>query len=265
MNALIRNSAAVLGTLAILALAQPALGQTFKGKLDATTKQQNHKIKMEAGKIYQIDMTSADTKALDPFLILNDPLGKKVAFNDDISPDNLNSRIVYSPQMPGEYTIVATSFGGGGSGDYEVKVTPLVKAGKAQVEKGEVTNNSKVFKDKIAYQPYKVKFEAGKLYQIDQVSKDIDAFLIIVKAGTQDIVAADDDSGGDLNARVIFSPPATGDYEVLAGSLKSGLRNNTGAFTLTIQPLAPAAGGANPAPGGARESASGRDNNRPER
>jgi hypothetical protein len=53
-------------------------------------------------------------------LLLN---GQEVAHNDDISPSNRNSRIIYTPTVPGVYTIRVTTFGSGlKSGPYTVQV-----------------------------------------------------------------------------------------------------------------------------------------------
>jgi hypothetical protein len=45
------------------------------------------------------------------------------------------------------------------------------------------------------------------------------------------IVASDDDSGGDYNARIIFQVRRAGDYRIIATTL----RRATGPFTLTVR------------------------------
>jgi len=64
-----------------------------------------HEFKMQAGKIYVIDLSS---KNFDAFLRLEDPDGKQVAINDDVEPGNLDSRIVYKAPKDGTYKIIAT-------------------------------------------------------------------------------------------------------------------------------------------------------------
>ncbi len=78
---------------------------TFKGTLTAKEGQQVHELKMLAGKTYVIDMSSPQ---FDTYLRLEDDKGKVVAENDDISPTNLNSRIVFTAPKDGAYRIVAT-------------------------------------------------------------------------------------------------------------------------------------------------------------
>jgi thiol-disulfide isomerase/thioredoxin len=79
-----------------------------------------YKIKLSEGKAYRIDLTSKD---FDAFLRLEDPKGKEVAFNDDVGPGNLNSRIVYLATKSGEYSIIATSFDGK-TGAFKLEVMP---------------------------------------------------------------------------------------------------------------------------------------------
>jgi thiol-disulfide isomerase/thioredoxin len=100
---------------------------TIKGKLspddpkDKVVTRSPHKsypYKMAKGSVYIIDMTSDD---FDTYLRLENPAGKQVAFNDDVAPGNLNSRIVYKAAEAGEHKIIATSFDAK-SGEFTLKV-----------------------------------------------------------------------------------------------------------------------------------------------
>ena len=84
--------------------------------------QQSHDQKLEAGQEYVIDMSS---KAFDTYLKLLDPKGNLVAENDDIAPNNLNSRIIVMPKETGTFRIVATSCEPRGRGAYTVTITTL--------------------------------------------------------------------------------------------------------------------------------------------
>jgi thiol-disulfide isomerase/thioredoxin len=64
-----------------------------------------YEFKMEAGKIYVIDLSSKD---FDAVLRLENPDGKQVAINDDAEPGTLDSRIVYKAPKDGTYKIIAT-------------------------------------------------------------------------------------------------------------------------------------------------------------
>jgi hypothetical protein len=48
-------------------------------------------------------------------------------------------------------------------------------------------------------------------------------------------VREDDDSGGGLNARITFLAPATGTYEIVAGSSTYFIGRGQGEFTLTVR------------------------------
>src|SRR5579859_6858425 len=66
---------------------------TDKDEKDSKLKNSHRKayaIKLTEGKAYRIDLNSKD---FDTFLRLEDASGKEVALNDDVAPDNLNSRI----------------------------------------------------------------------------------------------------------------------------------------------------------------------------
>jgi hypothetical protein len=97
-------------------------GLDLKGNLVAN-KAPNfaYNVKFAVGKTYVIDMVSPDQKALDPYLMLFDPSGKKVAEDDD-GGAGLNARIVHRAEASGYYRIVCTSFEKSGAGPYTLTV-----------------------------------------------------------------------------------------------------------------------------------------------
>ena len=79
---------------------------------------------------------------------------------------------------------------------------------------------------------YQVEFQAGKTYQIDMKGRDskkLDPYLTLLDA-EGNILAEDDDSGGDLNARIFHEARETTIYQVVASSFVKG----TGPFSLDI-------------------------------
>jgi tetratricopeptide (TPR) repeat protein/serine/threonine protein kinase len=90
-----------------------------KGTLSAKQREQAHPVQMSAGKTYVIDMES---QQFDTYLRLEDANGKVLAENDDISPTDQNSRIVFTASTDGAYRIVATSFQQRGAGTYTITV-----------------------------------------------------------------------------------------------------------------------------------------------
>jgi hypothetical protein len=81
---------------------------------------------------------------------------------------------------------------------------------------------------RLAAKVYPVRLQGGAKYRIEMVSNDLDAFLAVQdSAGKQ--LAFDDDGGGNLNAKLVFTPPADGTYKVCAASFRL-----VGQFTLTV-------------------------------
>ncbi|HMF16251.1 MAG TPA: hypothetical protein VKE98_03550, partial [Gemmataceae bacterium] len=100
--------------------ARAAFSQTeHKGQLSDKECEQSYPLKMTAGRTYMIDMSSAQ---FDTYLRLDDGKGKVLAENDDISPQNLNSRIIFNCKEDGNYRIVATSFQQVGRGAYVLTI-----------------------------------------------------------------------------------------------------------------------------------------------
>jgi tetratricopeptide (TPR) repeat protein len=95
-------------------------GLLLKGRLDAKTTRLIYQVKFVAGITYVIDMISADEKALDPYLVLFDATGKKLAEDDD-SGGGLNARIVFRAGQDGILRVHATSFNLG-RGDFTLTV-----------------------------------------------------------------------------------------------------------------------------------------------
>ena len=82
-----------------------------------------------AGEVYQFvlrGLSTGDGTLPDPYLVLNSGSGA-VASNDNISPDDVNARIIYTvpANQGGEYTIVASSLIGGGMGSYTLTLSEV--------------------------------------------------------------------------------------------------------------------------------------------
>ena len=92
----------------------------YSGTLSAKQTKRMHIIKLSAGKIYSMDLTSTQ---FDTYLILQDAQGNVLKEHDDLLPgQNLNSRIGFTPKQNGTYRLVATSFQGRGRGTYQLIV-----------------------------------------------------------------------------------------------------------------------------------------------
>jgi hypothetical protein len=132
--------------------------------------------------------------------------------------------------------VTAFFFGSSGLGAEEKdKIIPLeLKDGQARVTakltKEDPQDTSSMGRG-TPCKVYSVELKAGKEYQIDMVSKEFDAYLRLeTPEGKQ--VAADDDSGGALNARIIFLPVKDGKYRVITTTFANP---SVGEFTLTVR------------------------------
>jgi hypothetical protein len=77
---------------------------------------------------------------------------------------------------------------------------------------------------------YTIKLQKDKTYIIDLVSKDFDAYLrLLDKGGNQ--LAEDDDSGGDLNSRIIHSATKDEDHQIVVTTFNG----EVGKFNLTVR------------------------------
>ena len=82
---------------------------------------------------------------------------------------------------------------------------------------------------------YSFKMTAATTYQIDMVRTGVnfmDPYLRIEDDNGKEL-ARDDDSGGNLNARIIFACPANGTFHIIATAL--GPPQGAATYTLTVQ------------------------------
>ena len=215
-----------------LAINDELINADLKDKVRKDSLCKTYTYKMTAGKTYLIDMKSRD---FDSFLRLEDPDGTQVAEDDD-SGGKLDARIVYRAAKTGEYTVCATSVRES-MGKFTLTVKEFIIPSVAlKLQKGQATHQGNLAKTDFRYRGqkphtlYTIELEAGKTYQIDQVSKAFDAYLYLEDPDGV-IVGEDDDSGGNLNARIIHKAAKTGKYQIIASTFDGG----TGAFTLTVR------------------------------
>jgi hypothetical protein len=83
---------------------------------------------------------------------------------------------------------------------------------------------------------HRVRLEGGLRYAISATSPDFDPYLRLLPAGTEQVVAEDDDSGGGVTPRVSFTPPTSGDYVVRVTGAMPGAAGN---YALSVTPQGP--------------------------
>ncbi|WP_236146365.1 trypsin-like peptidase domain-containing protein [Leptolyngbya iicbica] len=87
---------------------------------------------------------------------------------------------------------------------------------------GQLNTDSDVLADGSFFDAYVFAGQRGQRIEIEMVSQDLDAYLIVLSEDSDSLYLEDDDSAGDLNARVMATLPADGDYIILANSFGRG-------------------------------------------
>ena len=80
------------------------------------------------------------------------------------------------------------------------------------------------------FKTHEVKLMAGTTYRIELDSSQFDAYLIL-EDGKGTKLAEDDDSGGNTDAKIVFTPNADGVYRVIATTCDV---DQKGSYTLTV-------------------------------
>lgn len=191
-------------------------------------------VKLHKDKTYIIDLVSKD---FDAFLRLLDKNGKELAEDDDGGGD-LNARVIYSPTESADHEIVAATFDGQ-VGKFSLKVREFKL--KAEAKPREVGKDGVNVTNNINQQDvsdigklgklFSVSLKKGQTYTIDLQSGDLDSYLYLFDSKSK-LLAQDDDSGGDLNSRIVFQAPQDGVFHILATSL---IGDETGEFTLKVR------------------------------
>lgn len=108
---------------------------------------------------------------------------------------------------------------------------PTVIALNGSPIQGQLDNRSNVLPDGSYYNPYRFEGQAGQRVTIDMISRDLDAYLILLSADRDDFFVQDDDSGDGLNARISVQLPYTGTYLIFANAYAEG---ETGRYQLRL-------------------------------
>jgi S1-C subfamily serine protease len=99
---------------------------------------------------------------------------------------------------------------------------------------GQLGDTSNVLPDGSFFNGYVFEGQAGQQVAIDMVSREIDPYVILISLEDEGFYIEDDDSGGNLNARLVTTLPVTGRYVILANSYAEGERGN---YELSLSPL----------------------------
>jgi len=108
------------------------------------------------------------------------------------------------------------------------KPEPINETHAGALEAGDPTHPD----DGSLYDEYSFKSAEGYTITINMTSTAFDSYLHLRGPDGSDLQQNDDAEPGNLNSRIVFTAPTTGEYTVLANSRSSG---ENGAYSLTIQ------------------------------
>jgi len=223
-----------------------AVGRDETGSLGANSAEDDdgkrydaYAFRTSAGERVKIDLESDD---FDSFLrvgrIVNGAF-VQMAENDD-GGSSLNARLVFTAPQAGEYLIRVTSYNGSAEGDYRLSMEqgpPAPTAAPVTIgeeTRGRLNSDSATSDSGAPADLYRFSGRAGQRVAITMKADGFDTYLELFDANHNSL-ATDDDSAGDLNARLTHTLAEDGDYLIEARAFSSG----EGPYTLNIEEIAP--------------------------
>lgn len=180
---------------------------------------------------------------MDPYAVIQDFQGNALASDDD-GGEGLNARLTYTFPSSGVYRLVATTYRENTYGPYTIRVnrvsaggggggsTPGVRGSisRGEVRTGFLTANDPRLNRNAVYHAYLYTARAGETITVEVLSDQIDPYAVIQDA-QGNALASDDDGGGGLNARLVYTFPAGGTYRIVATTYRE---NTYGPYTLRV-------------------------------
>lgn len=217
-------------------------GSVTRGTINSSDDGDLFKVTLVAGTLYRFDMNAAPGSSLDAYLQLYSPVAdqvQQITFDDD-GGGNTDARIFYTPEVSGVYFLAAWDFGEG-TGAYTLQAQTILDdypwstdtTGSVAVNGAAASGSINIANDQDLF---KVTLTAGTSYTFDLVRRPgglTDPYLYLFDAST-DVVAEDDDGSGSGNARISYTPSASGTYYLGACDYDVG----TGSYALVASTIA---------------------------
>ena len=222
------------------------IGRDASGRLGANSAEDDdgnrydaYAFRASAGERVKIDLESDDFDAFLRVGRIVNGVFVQMAENDD-GGSSLNARLVFTAPQAGEYLIRATSYNSSAQGAYRLALEqgpPAPTAAPAAVgdeTRGRLTPDSARSDSGAPMDLYRFSGRAGQRVAITMEADGFDTFLELFDANHNSL-ASDDDSAGDLNARLTYTLSEDGEYLIEARAFSSG----EGPYTLKIEEIAP--------------------------
>jgi S1-C subfamily serine protease len=199
-------------------------------------------IDASAGATVEVTLTST---AFDAYLIVVAPDGAVVMEIDDAPGRGSDAAGTFVAQVGGTYTVLATSYGPGETGAYELRVTGATTTGapaaaatapgtadallqaRDRLDTGDVVLDSGEYADL-----YAVELVAGVPVWFELTSGDFDAYLVVLGPSDDVVLEVDDSVGWGLDVAAGFEPTVSGTYLV---AVTSAFPGETGAYDLWVR------------------------------
>jgi len=211
--------------------------------------QREHVLALRRG---QRVIASLQSPSFDTMLRVQPPAGEAME-NDDIAPNDTNSRLDFTAPIDGRYRFVVTSYAPGSTGQYTLSVTAgepgqgmVVTGGQtpgpdAQTGSGGTLTTSAPVNEYLSpgdpssggryVRAYRLEGRQGDMITVRLESTAFDTTLAIISPTGQRWFN-DDTTQADTNSTVQVTIPATGVYRVEVSSYRQGA---TGPFALTVR------------------------------
>jgi len=193
-----------------------------------------------AGQRVRAIMRSGD---FDSLLQLSSAEGdfEAIASDDDGLGEGLDSRLDFTIKEDGDYIIRAMPYASDTKGLYSLELLdrgPEPKSGSLLVGttvRGVLTETDATAPDNSHYDAYRLTLQADEKLVITMVSNDFDSFLMVGRheeGEDFEMLASDDDGLSDTHAKVEWTAPDDGVYEIRANALSAG---QLGVYALRVE------------------------------
>lgn len=193
----------------------------------------------QAGQSVALEMRG---NGIDPYLVLFDSAGRKIAEDDD-SAGGKNARIVVTLPTTGKYTLYANSYEVGQTGSFSLSsrltnnlgaIPPsLLSDRQVLLQKNGVLGLSSriLARDGSRFDTFSFNGQAGQVIQIDLNSPDFHPYLVLF-APNQQVVQENNGLPSRKQASMTLELPVTGTYRAIINAFD---RSGRGAYQLTVK------------------------------
>jgi hypothetical protein len=194
-------------------------------------------VDLNAGDIF-VASTFALVEGIDPTLTLLDANGAILGQSDDRGDGTLNSQIIYQVARGGRFEVVASTFGGNGTGNYvlSLAVDPNARAplNFASIEGQPIARHEGQLNEAQPTREYNVQLAAGQtlLAFSNATSGDLDTVIRLNSPEGLPVAVNDDRGDGSLNSAIAFNAPAAGTYRLELYRFPQS--NSSGGFELVL-------------------------------